>query len=486
MKYILLLFFFCSISYAQVGIGTTTPDASSVLEVTSTSSGILIPRMTEVQRTGITTPATGLLVYQTDNTVGFWYYNGSTWVTLDNTPSWDLAGNSGTNASTNFIGTQDDVDLIFKRNNVQSGFIGTEGTSFGVSALNTLNTGNDNAAFGDGSLAANTSGFGNTALGSEALVNNSSGGRNTAIGRRAMRWNTTTFDNTAIGYESMRGLAASTGSSNTAVGQQSLYNISSGSANVAIGVRSLDNNNTGSSNTAIGGLDCLGTNSSGNFNVAIGTNAMRDNSTGGTNTAVGSSSLLTCSTGVDNTALGYAALGAATLGNQNTSVGAQSGNNITTGSNNIIVGYNANVPSGTTDNQVRIGNTSVTYAGVQVAWTITSDRHWKNSVRKLPYGLEMLMDLNPVDYLRNNSEEKGREMGFIAQEVMAVLENYDYGDQGFLTKDDEGHYGIRYNDFISLLVNAVQEQQQIINEQKTTIEQFNTRLEKLEAQSAME
>ncbi len=480
----IFLFFWLSVygAIAQVGIGTVTPEASSALDINSTTSGILIPRMTEAQRTGIGSPATGLLVYQTDNTNGFWYYSGSAWVALDKTPSWDLVGNSGTNSTSNFIGTQDDVDMIFKRNNVQSGYIGTESTSFGVSALNTLNTGADNAAFGDSSMAANTSGFGNTAAGSEAMVNNSTGGRNTAIGRRALRWNTTAFNNTAIGYESMRGLAAFSGGSNTAVGQQSLYNISSGSSNVAVGVRALDNNNTGSSNTAVGGLDCLGTNSSGNFNVAIGTNAMRDNSTGDTNTAIGSTTLPRNISGADNTALGYAALGVATLGNQNTSVGSQSGNNITTGSNNVIVGYNANVPSGTSDNQVRIGNTSITYAGVQVAWTVTSDRHWKNNVRELPHGLDMLMDLNPVDYFRNNSEEKGREMGFIAQEVKEVLDTYDYDEQGFLTKDDEGHYGIRYNDFIALLVKALQEQQQIINGQKATIEEFNTRLDRLENQ----
>ena len=67
-------------TYAQVGIGTTTPDASSILELDSTTQGMLTPRMTESERDLIATPATGLLIYQTDNTPGFYYYNSSAWV----------------------------------------------------------------------------------------------------------------------------------------------------------------------------------------------------------------------------------------------------------------------------------------------------------------------------------------------------------------------------------------------------------------------
>jgi len=66
-------------TYAQVGVGTTTPDASSALDITSTTKGLLIPRITENQRDAISSPATGLMIYQTDGTVGFYYYNGSSW-----------------------------------------------------------------------------------------------------------------------------------------------------------------------------------------------------------------------------------------------------------------------------------------------------------------------------------------------------------------------------------------------------------------------
>jgi hypothetical protein len=64
---------------AQVGINNDSPDASSALDITATTAGLLIPRMTETQRDAITSAATGLMIYQTDGTVGFYYYNGSSW-----------------------------------------------------------------------------------------------------------------------------------------------------------------------------------------------------------------------------------------------------------------------------------------------------------------------------------------------------------------------------------------------------------------------
>jgi hypothetical protein len=67
---------------AQVGINNDSPDASSALDITSTTAGLLIPRMTETQRDAISSVATGLMIYQTDGTVGFYYYNGSSWAVV--------------------------------------------------------------------------------------------------------------------------------------------------------------------------------------------------------------------------------------------------------------------------------------------------------------------------------------------------------------------------------------------------------------------
>ena len=86
------------LTHAQVGVGTTTPDASSILEVQSTTQGMLTPRMTSAQRVAINAPATGLIVYQTDGIAGFYYYTGGAWVLLIN-------GNSALNADNITSGT---------------------------------------------------------------------------------------------------------------------------------------------------------------------------------------------------------------------------------------------------------------------------------------------------------------------------------------------------------------------------------------------
>ena len=67
--------------FAQVGIGTTTPHGSSVLDVSSTTQGMLAPRMTTAQKIAIVSPANGLMVYDTDLKL-FSYYDltATTWV----------------------------------------------------------------------------------------------------------------------------------------------------------------------------------------------------------------------------------------------------------------------------------------------------------------------------------------------------------------------------------------------------------------------
>src|SRR5690554_7851521 len=88
---------------------------------------MLVPRLTTAQRVAISSPATGLLVYDI-TTQGFWFYNGSTWSDLSTgnpAPGWALDGNAGTDPSTNFVGTTDNVPLNFRVNNTRVGHIDT-------------------------------------------------------------------------------------------------------------------------------------------------------------------------------------------------------------------------------------------------------------------------------------------------------------------------------------------------------------------------
>ena len=118
MKHIVIFFFlFLSASaYSQTGIGTTTPDASAQLEVSSTSKGFLPPRMTEEQRDAIVSPATGLVIYNTTaNTLEYKIATG--WVPLIGNPDGVNAGEmqywDGTSWLTTSPGTEVQV-LAFK------------------------------------------------------------------------------------------------------------------------------------------------------------------------------------------------------------------------------------------------------------------------------------------------------------------------------------------------------------------------------------
>jgi len=128
-----------SLSHAQVGIGTDTPDGSSALDVTSNSQGVLIPRLTEAQRDLIANPAEGLMIYQTDNDFGFYFFDGVNWVTLASGSAWGLEGNSGTDASVNFIGTTTNEDLVFRTDGVEAARVITDGSvAIGTTVTNSL------------------------------------------------------------------------------------------------------------------------------------------------------------------------------------------------------------------------------------------------------------------------------------------------------------------------------------------------------------
>lgn len=66
---------------AQVGIGTTTPDNSAILDISSSTQGLLTPRMTTIERLAVSNPANGLLVYDTDESA-FYFYSSSAWAKL--------------------------------------------------------------------------------------------------------------------------------------------------------------------------------------------------------------------------------------------------------------------------------------------------------------------------------------------------------------------------------------------------------------------
>ncbi len=127
---VIVLINFTSIAQ-NVAINATgaIPNASAMLDISASNRGLLIPRVALSQTslaTPITTPATSLLVYNTANindvSPGYYYWNGSQWVrffTGSQSDDWTLLGNAGTNPSTNFLGTTDAQDLVFRTANTE-------------------------------------------------------------------------------------------------------------------------------------------------------------------------------------------------------------------------------------------------------------------------------------------------------------------------------------------------------------------------------
>jgi hypothetical protein len=239
------------LTYAQtdnVGIGTTQPDNSAILDLSSSNKGFLLPRMSETQRLEIKSPAQGLQVFQTDAKSGLYIFDGSAWIVATSANStaavldpWLEGGNDLTSNPGAFIGTKTPHALVLKVNNAPSALIdydyakrntffgygaGLSNTSAGVRNVavgylafrGTAQSGNDNVAIGVSSLYDNTSGIGNLGLATFSLQNNTTGSYNVAIGTNSLNDNTTGSNNVAVGRQAG---SVSNGSSNIFLGNQS-------------------------------------------------------------------------------------------------------------------------------------------------------------------------------------------------------------------------------------------------------------------------
>jgi hypothetical protein len=130
--FVLIMLFKVGNAQNNVGIGTLTPTASAILELSATDKGFLAPRLTTAQRLAIPAPANGLMVYDL-NLECYYFYNAvtliwqSTCTGLQGPPgpmgppannAWFLIGNAGINTATNFLGTTDNQPIFVKTNNL--------------------------------------------------------------------------------------------------------------------------------------------------------------------------------------------------------------------------------------------------------------------------------------------------------------------------------------------------------------------------------
>ena len=195
----ILLFFLTLSSNAQVGIGTTTPAGALDLNPTvATNYGLVTPRValtSTLLQAPVVNPQTGVIpagtvVYNTatagtspDNVgPGLYYWNGAKWIAFAGSPGgldWSLNGNSGTTAGTNFIGTTDTQDFVFKTNNNERARIlqGGAGTFLvnTTTATNAANTLESKALVNNRAIAGYTTGTGLGIIGSNIDLTNTQG-----------------------------------------------------------------------------------------------------------------------------------------------------------------------------------------------------------------------------------------------------------------------------------------------------------------------
>lgn len=189
---VLCLALFKNILAQNVGINSTgaTPHNSAMLDVDASNKGLLIPR---VALTGtndvstITTPATSLMVYNTATagsgttavTPGYYYWGGSAWIRVaTDGDSWKTIGNSGTNPSTNFLGTTDANDLLIKTNNIDRLRIMNDGSTqnrfgFGTNFPTQVVSGGTSTMLHIHDAGTTANDFAQLILGSHKTANNS-------------------------------------------------------------------------------------------------------------------------------------------------------------------------------------------------------------------------------------------------------------------------------------------------------------------------
>ena len=480
---------FMHVTFAQIGIGTTSPNDNAILDVYSTNKGLLIPRLTLTSTTSfspLSAHVAGMLVYNTatvgDVTPGFYYNTGSAWSRVS-AGTIDIT----VDANSNHL-SSDALDSLTT---------GTDNLIFGEFAGGGVKTADRNVIIGDGTLTFSTSiDDDNVLFGTSVGVSSTIGRRNILMGLNTAYNGIVGNENIAIGFAAARGTI---GSNNIGLGARALHSHEDpsskvfGDNNIGIGPLAGRGAGGGSYNIFMGYFSGSGA-WVGSDNIFIG---QRTGRTGG-NSSSGWATEQTI--GDNNTILGANAFnGERALGDNNLLLGAETDTDGDTDSatvadnysNSVALGYQATI---TADNQIVIGRTandiidlnansintggdvlpdtdnSHTLGSATNRWTEvyaangtinTSDKRLKKNILKLDYGLSEILRLNPVSY-QWKTNDNGTRLGFIAQDLQKVLP-----EVVTVSEDKDKRLGVRYSELIPVLTKALQEQQALIESLKT-------------------
>jgi hypothetical protein len=396
---------------SQTGIGTTTPHASAKLEVASDRQGFLPPRMTSSQRTSISSPASGLIVYQTDGTAGLYYYGSSGWIYIINSTTNVVAVVNGGTGTTTSTGTG---SVVLSTNPTLTSII-TPVITGGTSTTQSL-------------TFKPTSGNGTTGADHIFQVGNNGG-------TEAMR----ILNNGNVGI----GTTAPTAK----------LNISGGGVRIFNGFANNSTTRPALNTLSIGNYEIRGVGGGGGATQADGSDDgfLRLSAGGGSSASAQSS--------IDIT--GYSNV-------------VDMLNNIvmrTAGTERVRIDNVGNVGIGTSSPTVKLqvnGDIIANSIGG------SSDFRFKTNIRPVTNALDKIKALRGVYFNWNQNEFPDRqfgsnvELGFIAQEVEKIVPE-------IVTKDKtkEEYRSVKYDKLVALLVEAIKEQQKQIDSLTIKVNNLN-------------
>lgn len=379
----------------------------------------------------------GMICYL-DDTDEVLYYDGTAWEQLTGDPEIFTQGTAGQFLKSLGTAGVEFADILeaaprvaglhFGRPGKKSSFSQIADTSFNVALgfNSSFLTDRPNANF-----------IGNTTIGGNTGMSVTTGHQNVMVGGEAGLNVTTGIRNVIMGTSAAQQLTS--GGINTIIGASAGFALTVGNGNVAIGGRALESCTDQQSNVAIGFLALGGTNGIGNVGVGAGAGA-------------------SITTGTINTCLGPDA-------------GSDfSGVAIGTGTNNILLGFNAAPSTANVSNQITLGNASISSLRCQVT-TISalSDIRDKTNVQDSTYGLELINQLRPVTFdwnMRDGAKVGVPDLGFIAQDLAAVEDNYDAERLALTLRDNPERLEATPGRLIPILVKAIQELSAEIQELK--------------------
>lgn len=492
----------------------TPADKSAMLDISSATKGLLIPRIASLtgvnDKLTIPNPAKGLLIYTGIMGVngmdeGFYYNSGKSddpkWEKLaiaGPSADWSSFGNTNTNPLINYIGTSDDKNLVFKRNkeevmqvypggavvftgNAATGttpvagagsrmmWMPEKGAFRGGTVTGLYSDFWDDKNIGENSFAAGIEtravGKYSTAFGfhTSALADRSTtlGSWTYASGRNA----------TAMGY-----MTDATGYFSTAMGRES---VASGDTSTAMGYKTVA---SGNSSTAMGNESIAGN----NYATAMG---VRSKAMGITSTAMGLETNaignVSTSMGVKTNAIGKysATMGEETIANAVASLvigrfNKEDGNaDIFEPANQDLV---FQVGNGTKNNNRNDALSLKRNGDMVIAGKLTenSDIRLKEDIEPLSGVLGKIAVIQPITYYFKDKQlhPSTHQIGFSAQEIQKQFPQ-------LVDADAKGYLSVSYTNMAAVLMQAVKEQQTIIETQQTSLQQQQQINEKLNAEN---